>query len=127
MVDLEKIGEGIAQHEGLTIQTAIFKLHKSFLLFVTDQADFGIGTVNFSIPPSGISTQAINSPFNLFGLKNTLLSSVIGKNATTHLKAPVLSLVYLLSTDFKEEQLLKTAMEAVLQAIQKVKTVLKQT
>jgi len=127
MTDLEKIREGTAQYENLTIHAVIIKLQKSFLLFVTDQADFGIGTVNLSIPPSGISTQAINSPFNLFGLKNTLLSSVIGKNATTHLKEPVLSLIYLLSTDFKEEQLLKTAMDAVLQAIKAAKSILNQS
>ncbi len=127
MADLEKIGEGTAQFEDLTIRALIVKLQKSFLLLVTDQVDFGIGTVNFSIPPSGISTQAINSPFNLFGLKNNLLSSVIGKNATTHLKAPVLSMIYLLSTNIKEEQLIKIAMEAVLQAIRAAKAVLNLT
>ncbi|WP_371801916.1 hypothetical protein [Candidatus Lokiarchaeum ossiferum] len=113
-------GKGIAIFENFVVKATFVSLNNSYLLMVTDQEQFGIGTVTLSSPPTEFGTKATSSPFNIFGMKNSMLSNAIGRNASKHLKKPVLSLVLLVEKDFKQEIIIKTTMEAVNKAIEDV-------
>ena len=121
MSPLTICGEGNSQQGDLTISAAFLKLDRSYLLLVTDQADYGIGTVTLSSPPTSPHLGATSAPFSLFGLKNNMLANLIGKSASKHLHAPVLSLILIKATQLKPETIIRTTMDAVLQAIELVK------
>ncbi|MCK5343168.1 MAG: hypothetical protein KAR20_07180 [Candidatus Heimdallarchaeota archaeon] len=121
MSPLTICGEGNSQQGDLTISAAFLKLDRSYLLLVTDQADYGIGTVTLSSPPTSPHLGATSAPFSLFGLKNNMLANLIGKSASKHLHAPVLSLILIKATQLKPEMIIRTTMDAVLQAIEVVK------
>ena len=121
MSPLTICGEGNSQQGDLTISAAFLKLDRSYLLLVTDQADYGIGTVTLSSPPTSPHLGATSAPFSLFGLKNNMLANLIGKSASKHLHAPVLSLILIKATQLKPETIIRTTMDAVLQAIEVVK------
>ena len=121
MPPLTICGEGTSQQGDLTISAAFLKLDRSYLLLVTDQADYGIGTVTLSSPPTSPHLGATSAPFSLFGLKNNMLANLIGKSASKHLHAPVLSLILIKATQLKPEMIIRTTMDAVLQAIEVVK------
>ena len=122
MPPLNMCGDGVAHQGDLTISAAFMKLDRSYLLLVTDQTDYGIGTVTLSSPPTTPHLGATSAPFSLFGLKNNMLANLIGKAASKHLHSPVLSLILIKATQLKPEMIIRTAMDAVLQAIDAVKT-----
>ena len=124
MSPLTICGEGNSQQGDLTISAAFLKLDRSYLLLVTDQVDYGIGTVTLSSPPTSPHLGATSAPFSLFGLKNNMLANLIGKSASKHLHAPVLSLILIKATQLKPETIIRTTMDAVLQAIEVVKATL---
>jgi len=126
MPSLDICGKGFSQQGDLTISAAFMKLDRSYLLLVTDQADYGIGTVTLSSPPTSPHLGATSAPFSLFGLKNNLLANLIGKAASKHLQLPVLSLILIKATQLKPEMIIRTTMDAVLQAIEAVKASSKQ-
>jgi hypothetical protein len=113
-------GVGSASNENLTITTTFLSLKDSYLLLVTDQDQFGIGTVTLSIPPTGLGTVGSSSPFSMFGMKNSLLANLIGKNASKKLKKPVLSLIFIKENQIKPNIIMKITMEAVSLAIEAV-------
>jgi len=80
--------------------------------------------VTLSGPPTELG-QASTSPFNMFGLKNPLLSNMIGKTASKQLKSPVISMIFIKEKELKTEIVMKLAMEAVSEAIKKTKKELK--
>ena len=113
-------GEGSANIENFTVKATFLALNNSYLLLVSDQDQFGIGTVTLSTPPTNFGTNATSSPFNIFGMKNSMLTNAIGKSASKQLQKPVLSLVFIMEKDLKQEILIKTTMEAVTHAIEDV-------
>jgi len=113
-------GEGKANNGEYYIYATFISLYKSYLLLVTDQQEFGIGNVTLSGPPTGIG-QASSSPFNLFGLRNPLLSNMIGKSSSKLLKSPVISMVFIKEQELKQEIIMKLALEAVKNAIEEIK------
>ena len=117
MQKIEIAGNGKANFGDFTVHASFIRLDNSFLLLVSDQNDYGIGTVTLSTPPTTIRNNAISSPFNLFGLKNTMLANLIGKTASKQLKSPVLSLILIKEQDIKPKILIKTAIEAINLAI----------
>ena len=117
MPPIEVVGQGEASYSEYTIKATIIRLQKSFLLLVSDQPEFGIGTVTLSAPPAMSGLDAASSPFNIFGMKNNLLANLLGKMASKHLNSPVLSLVFILDEKLKPEIIMKTAVEAVKKAI----------
>ena len=120
-LNLEVCGEGEATEKEFTAHAAFISLQNSFLLLVTDQPEFGIGTVTLSAPPSGVMTKATSSPFNIFGMKNTMLSGLIGKTTSKMLKKPILSLILIKEAGLKQDLVIRTAMGAVTQAIEDMK------
>ncbi|MFX0039055.1 MAG: hypothetical protein ACFFCY_07290 [Promethearchaeota archaeon] len=73
----------------------LFKLHKSFLLLISDQPDMGIGNVTLSSPSSIEGIKSPTASYSLFGMNTKLLSTIIAEKATSILKAPVLLLLFL--------------------------------
>ncbi len=112
-------GEGQANYGAYNVYASFITLYKSYLLLVTDQQEFGIGNVTLSGPPTGIG-QASSSPFNLFGLRNPLLSNMIGKTSSKLLKSPVISMVFIKEKDLKQGIVMKLALEAVKNAIKDI-------
>ena len=126
MAKIEISGTGEGELDQFQVQATFLKLQNSYLLLVSDQPEFGIGTVTLSAPPSGISSEASSSPFNIFGMKNNILANLIGRNASKSLKVPVLSLVLIKESTLKPEQRMKVIMQAVTKAINEVEETQKQ-
>ena len=123
MVELQLVGTAEAQMDTFHVATAIYQLEKSYLLLVTDQPQFGIGTVSLSAPPSIPGTGAVSAPFSLFGLKHNTLAGLAGRIASQKLNLPVLTLLFIKQDEqgaLKQELVMKTTMESVLGAINMV-------
>lgn len=80
--------------EDFSVFLKVFKLHKNHLLLLSDHKDMGIGDVTLSTPSQIEGLKSTSSTYNLFGMRNNLLSSIIAKRAAYLLKTPVLSLVF---------------------------------
>jgi hypothetical protein len=80
-----------------TIFIKLFKLHKSFLILISDQHDMGIGNVTLGSPPTIEGIKTPTASYNLFGMNTKLLSTIIAEKAANILKAPVLLLIFLKS------------------------------
>jgi hypothetical protein len=91
-------------HKNITYFIKIFKLHKSFLLFLSDHKDLGIGSVFLSSPSTieGVKT----SSTNIFGIKEKLLGQILVEKAANSLKSPVM-LILFITSDIKEEEIIK--------------------
>ena len=55
MANLQLVAEHTGAHPDFPVAAALYKLHKSFLLLVSDQPEFGIGTVAISGPHGSVS------------------------------------------------------------------------
>lgn len=73
----------------------LFKLHKSYLALISDQKEMGIGDVTLASPERIKGVKSTSSSYNLFGIHQKLLSSVIAKRMTNYLDAPVLVLLFM--------------------------------
>ncbi len=118
--DLKIVGEGNASAFEFNVRVLFIALHKSYLVLVSDQEEFGIGTVTLSSPPTLEGTNAMSAPALLFGLKNDMLANMIGKISSQKLKQPILSLIFIKEQNLKPEIIMKTTMDAVLMAIDQV-------
>ena len=109
--------EHSASYKDFTVYARFVTLANGYLLLVTDQAEYGIGTIALSTPPSGITKQAISSPFNLFGLKHSLLANLLGKTASKHLKKPVMTMILIKNSIIKPKIVTQITTQAVNQAV----------
>jgi hypothetical protein len=81
----------------ITIYLNLFKLHKSFLLLISDQPNMGIGSITLGSPPTIDGLKSLTASYNLFGIDKKLMSTIITERASNILKAPVLLLLFLKS------------------------------
>ncbi|MFX1365126.1 MAG: hypothetical protein ACFFCE_17860 [Promethearchaeota archaeon] len=81
--------------EDITVYLCLFKLHKSFLLLISDQPEMGIGNVTLGSPPIIEGMRVPKASYNLFGMNEKLLSTIIVERASNTLKSPVLLLLFL--------------------------------
>jgi len=88
------------------IHLKLFQMHKSYLLLISDQELMGIGNVTLSSPPTIQGLKASSASYNLFGMKENLLSKIIAEKSSNILKAPVLLLLFLKSIH-REEEIIK--------------------
>ncbi len=86
---------------------SLFHLHKSYLLLISDQEKMGIGNVTLSSPPTIQGVKASSASYNLFGMKERLLSKIIAEKTSSILNAPVLLLLFLKNVK-KEEEIAKS-------------------
>ena len=96
--------------DDITIYLCLFKMHKSYLLLISDQEEMGIGSVSLGSPPLIEGIKAINSSYSLFGVDKKILSTIITEKATIMLKKPVLLLLFL-KTKKDEKELGKGLIE----------------
>ncbi|MFW9818558.1 MAG: hypothetical protein ACFFE5_03020 [Candidatus Thorarchaeota archaeon] len=92
---MKSLAEENIKIDDITIYLNLFKLHKSFLLLISDQEDMGIGNVTLSSPSVIEGIKSPTASYSLFGMDTKLLSTIIAEKATNILKAPVLLLLFM--------------------------------
>ena len=109
--------------EDLSLKAALQPLRESFLFFLTDQAEFGIGTIIAGVP--GLKDALSNKPSStaLIGTKDLNLSRVIIKNLCKKLEKPVIGFIDLRTTmpELKLGKLVLELLEALLKEQEKKK------
>ena len=118
-------GSSISDENDVQIQVLVMGLRNGGLVMVSDNPQFGLGTLSVSIPPNNITDRAIGTPITIFGLKHTTLTNIIGKRASKQLGQPVLAIVNLQDHDLPLKQLQKQVMETVAQALNQATSYLK--
>ena len=88
------------------INLKIFKLHKSYLLLISDQEEMGIGSVTLASPPTVKGLKSTVASYNLFGIEDKLLSTIISERTSNKLGKPVLVLLFL-KTIKREKEIAK--------------------
>ncbi len=87
----------------ITYYLSLFKMHKSYLLLISDQEEMGIGSVTLGSPPLIDGLKSTTSSYNLFGVNKKLLSTILSEKASHLLKSPVLLLLFLKINKSEEE------------------------
>jgi|SRR6056297_1549749 len=119
MPQINIIGEGKASFGDFVVFSAIIKLKHSYLTLVTDQEEYGIGTLTLATAPNELfeSKGAASSPYNFFGLKYNLLTNVISKMLSKELKKPAMVMLLIKKEGIKSEIVMKTVVKAVKNAL----------
>jgi hypothetical protein len=107
------------EFEDITIFLKIFKLHKNHLLLLSDHKEMGIGDVTLSSPSQIEGLKSTSSTYNLFGIHNSLLSSIVAKRAAALLKNPVLTLVCL-QKEIQEQEIIKPLISFLNESLRKI-------
>ena len=92
---MKKLADKSIEIDNTIIYLTLFKLHKSYLLLISDQKDMGIGSVTLASPPLVEGLKSTAASYNLFGVDQKLLSTIISEKTSNILKAPVLLLLFL--------------------------------
>ena len=100
---MKLIVERSKQLERIKLFISIFKLHKSYLVLISDQETMGIGNVTLGIPSTIEGMKVSAATHQLFGIQQNLLSNIIVEKISSFFKAHVLLLLFLKSaSDYKE-------------------------
>ncbi len=105
--------------DGNVIYLSLYKLHKSYLLLISDQKDMGIGSVTMASPPTIEGLKSTVASYRLFGVEKKLLSTIIAEKASSVLKAPVLLLLFI-KLKKKEEELVKPLVDSLNDLLSKI-------
>ena len=100
---MKLLAEDKLEIEEITFYLNLFKLHKSFLLLISDHPNMGIGNVTLGSPPTIEGIKSPTASYNLFGMRPKLLSTIIAERASNILKAPVLLLLFLKNKEEDDE------------------------
>ena len=92
---MKLIVERSKQLDRIKLFISIFKLHKSYLLLISDQEELGIGNATLGSPPMIEGLKSTSASYQLVGFNKKLLSKIIAERASYLLKAPVLLLLFL--------------------------------
>lgn len=104
---MRPIIEKTKEIDKIKIYLSLFKLHKSYLLLISDQENQGIGNVTLGSPSTIEGMKASSVTHLLFGVQRNLLSKIIVEKTTSYLNAPVLLLLFLKSVE-NESEIAKT-------------------
>lgn len=107
---MKRIVEKSVDIDETIVYLALYQLHKSYLLLISDQKDLGIGSVTLGSPPMIDGLKSTAASYRLFGVNKKLLSTIIAEKASNVLKAPVLLLLFL-KIEKKEEDLARPLAE----------------
>lgn len=88
--------------DSLKIYLRLFELHKSYLLLISDNEEFGIGDVTIATPIRIDEMKIKSKSYKLFGIHKELLNQIIAEKFSSSLNAPVLLILFL--KDIKNEQ-----------------------
>ena len=100
---MKPIIERSKQLDKVKIHVSIFKLHKSYLVLISDQETMGIGNVTLGIPPTIEGMKGSAATHQLFGVQQKILSNIIVEKMSSYFKAPVLLLLFLKSVNDDKE------------------------
>jgi len=84
------------------IYSKIFKLHKSYLIMISDHKEMGIGNVLLGNPPTIEGIKASIASYELFGLGNDMISKIMVERAASYLKKSVLLLFFIKTRTFED-------------------------
>ncbi len=101
------------------IYFALIKLHKGYILLISDNEKFGLGSISFSTPPLNEATKSTSSAYQLFGVEHSLLSKMIAEKASYSLKQPVVLFLFLKERE-KEKELVKSIMTTLNEILNEV-------
>jgi|SRR5271157_3281033 len=77
----------------ISLKASLQPLRDSFLFFVTDQEQFGIGSIVAGVPPVNQTLLPNPSAIALLGEKNLNLSRIIIRNLSKKLQKPVVGFI----------------------------------
>jgi hypothetical protein len=105
--------------DDLVIYGKIFKLHKSYLIMISDHKEMGIGNVLLSNPPTIEGIKASVASYELFGLGNDMISKIMVERAASYLKASVL-LLFFMKARKSEDSFLKALIKFLNDILKKI-------
>jgi hypothetical protein len=79
---MKPIIEKSLEMEDFTLYLTLFKLHKSYLLLISDQEELGIGNATLGSPPMIEGLKSTSASYQLFGFNKKLLSKIIAERAS---------------------------------------------
>ena len=100
---MKLIIERSKQLDRIMLFISIFKLHKSYLVLISDQETMGIGNVTLGIPPTIEGMKVSAATHQLFGIQQKILSNIIVEKISSFFNAPVLLLLFLKSVSDNHE------------------------
>jgi len=103
---MKLIKEDSVQIDEIVFYLEIYKLHKSYLITLSNKKEMGIGDVTLGTPSKIEGVKSTSSTFNLFGMHNDLISSVIAKKSAFLLNKPVL-ILFFCTTEIEENLIIK--------------------
>ncbi len=114
------IAEKNIQIDNITIYLTLVKLYRGYVLFISDQVNFGLGSITLSTPPLNDVLKSTSVSYQLFGLEHNLLSKMIVEKAASNLKEPVILLFFLKEKE-KEKELIKPIITLLNQILEEYK------
>jgi len=106
---MEPISERNLLINDVSFYISLFKLHKSYLILLSDQKEMGIGSVTLSTPSHIEGGKPPSTSYSLFGTENKIASKLIVERVANLLNTPVLLLSFL-KTKMAEENYIKPVM-----------------
>ncbi|NHJ21772.1 MAG: hypothetical protein EAX91_12570 [Candidatus Lokiarchaeota archaeon] len=100
---MKSLIERSKQLDKTNIYVSIFRLHKSYLVLISDQESMGIGNVTLGIPPTIENVKVSAATHQLFGVQQRILSNIIVEKLSSFFNAPVLLLLFLKSISNDQE------------------------
>ncbi|MHA1272425.1 MAG: hypothetical protein ACTSQP_08420 [Promethearchaeota archaeon] len=117
---MKLVAEGSKSLEYFSIYAKIFKLHKAYLLLISDNEEMGLGTIILGIPSLIKDLKPNISSYQLFGLDDNIFYKIIAERAVNKFKVPVLTII-LLKTKFNEKKILKSLINFIDELFEKAK------
>ena len=102
MINLKLIVDKEGVIDDSMIYSKIFKLHKSYLIMISDHKEMGIGNVLLGNPPTIEGIKASFASYELFGLGNDMISKIMVERAASYLKTSVLLLFFIKVRNFDD-------------------------
>ena len=114
------IAEKNVKIDNITIYLTLVKLYRGYVLFISDQVNFGLGSITLSTPPLNDVLKSTSVAYQLFGMEHNLLSKMIVEKAANYLKEPVI-LFFFLKEREKEKELIKPIITLLNQILEEYK------
>ncbi len=114
------IAEKNIQIDNITIYLTLVKLYRGYVLFISDQVNFGLGSITLSTPPLNDVLKSTSVSYQLFGMEHNLLSKMIVEKAASYLKEPVILLFFLKGKEM-ENKLIKPIITLLNQILEEYK------
>ncbi|MFX0076736.1 MAG: hypothetical protein ACFE96_14930 [Candidatus Hermodarchaeota archaeon] len=116
---MKPIVEKSTQLDKLMVYISIFKLHKSYLVLISDIENMGIGNVTLGIPANIDNVKVTSATHQLFGVQQRILSEIIVEKISSYFNAPVLLLLFLKSVR-DDQEIVKPLISFIKEALEEI-------